>query len=294
MEAVEPLYAYNAKFADAFSPTGKDSNRETIFALRYKLGEKSNHYINFTYNVATFTKYLDKDGNKIGNVFNIGSGAMRYEYSQACYDAFDEDDSRRDATFMQFYLKDNDEKVYPAGRALCKFLGEVDNGKKQFTNDVPVYRYMDVALMLAEVNTCLNVPAEVKKWIEAVRTRAYGAAKRPAFTYTTPEAAEEAILAERTRGVRGRRQAVVRRTPHAGRQVCSGAGARQRAETRVADRRGRPLEGQQGETERRICDGMTGGLVNIRTAALLLADASASCRRRHAKCGYRCTTPAFP
>lgn len=100
---------------------------------------------------------------------------------------------------MQFYLKDNDEKVYPAGRALCKFLGEVDNGKKQFTNDVPVYRYMDVALMLAEVNNCLNVPAEVKKWIEAVRTRAYGAAKRPAFTYTTPEAAEEAILAERTR-----------------------------------------------------------------------------------------------
>ena len=199
LEAVEPLYAYNAKFADAFSPTGKDSNRETIFALRYKLGEKSNHYINFTYNVATFTKYLDKDGNKIGNVFNIGSGAMRYEYSQACYDAFDEDDSRRDATFMQFYLKDNDEKVYPAGRALCKFLGEVDNGKKQFTNDVPVYRYMAVALMLAEVNTCLNVPAEVKKWIEAVRTRAYGAAKRPAFTYTTPEAAEEAILAERTR-----------------------------------------------------------------------------------------------
>ena len=64
---------------------------------------------------------------------------------------------------------------------------------------MPVYRYMDVALMLAEVNTCLNVPAEVKKWIEAVRTRAYGAAKWPAFTYTTPEAAEEAILAERTR-----------------------------------------------------------------------------------------------
>lgn len=197
--AVEPLYSPNPRFADAFSPTNKDANRETIFALRFKLGEKTNYYQNFTYNVATITKYLDRDGNKLGNVFNIGSGAMRFEYSQACYDNFDADDARREATFMQFYLKDNDENIYPAGRALCKFLGEVDNGKTQFTNDVPIYRYTDVALMLAEVNNCLNVPAGVKRWIEAVRTRAYGAMKMPAFTYTTEESAGEAILAERTR-----------------------------------------------------------------------------------------------
>lgn len=199
LTAVESHYSPNDKFADAFSPTGKDNNKETVFAMRYKLGEKTNHYINFTYNVSLFTKYFDRNGNKIGNVFNIGSGFMRYEYSQECYDSFLNDDSRRDATFYQFYLKDNDDEIYPAGRALCKFLGEMDNGKKQFTNDIPVYRYMDIALMLAEVNNCLDESAEVKKWIEKVRTRAYGAAKMPAFTYTTKEDAEEAILAERTK-----------------------------------------------------------------------------------------------
>lgn len=49
--------------------------------------------------------------------------------------------------------------------------------------------------------------------------------------------------------VRGRGQALVRRPPHARRQICPGAGRRQRAQTRLADRCGRTVEGQQGETE---------------------------------------------
>lgn len=55
---------------------------------------------------------------------------------------------------------------------------------------------MDVALMLAEIANELNEPVEVERWIGRVRTRAYGD-EAPAFTYTTHDAAEEAILAER-------------------------------------------------------------------------------------------------
>lgn len=196
LQTVETLYACNDKFIDAFSPTNKDSNRETIFAVRYKLGEKTNFYSNFTYNVSTFTKWYDLDGNKLGNVLNIGSGAMRYEYTLDFYRSFAAADTRRDATFLPFCGKDNDGKLEMAGLVLRKFLGETDNGRVQYTNDLPVYRYMDVALMLAEIANELNEPAEVERWIGRVRTRAYGD-EAPAFTYTTHDAAEEAILAER-------------------------------------------------------------------------------------------------
>lgn len=196
LQTVEALYACNDKFIDAFSPTNKDSNRETIFAVRYKLGEKTNFYSNFTYNVSTFTKWYDLDGNKLGNVLNIGSGAMRYEYTLDFYRSFAAADTRRDATFLPFCGKDNDGELVPAGLVLRKFLGETDNGRVQYTNDLPVYRYMDVALMLAEIANELNEPVEVERWIGRVRARAYGD-EAPAFTYTTHDAAEEAILAER-------------------------------------------------------------------------------------------------
>ena len=195
LEEVEPHYSYNKDFADAFSVENKDSNPETIFAARYLLGESTNYFVNFTYNIAIFTKFCDADGNSIGNVLNIGSGFQRYEYSQDFYNSFAAGDKRRDASLYQYYQKDNDNTVQPAGRALCKFLGDLDNGKIQYTNDVPVYRYMDVALMLAEINNELENSGEVSKWIGVVRSRAFDTP--PAFTYTDKESAEEVILAER-------------------------------------------------------------------------------------------------
>ena len=191
---VEPLYSPNGTFINAFAPTNKDSNVETVFAARYVLNESQNFYSAWTYNIAIFTKYFDAGGTKIGNVLNIGSGNMRYEYSKAFWDSFEAGDTRRDATFLQFYLKDNDGNLYPAGRALRKFLGEVNNGKVQYTNDVPVYRYMDIALMLAEVSNALDKQDGVTKYMAKVRSRAFGSS----VTYTFPgkAQAEEDILSE--------------------------------------------------------------------------------------------------
>ncbi len=194
LEEAEKEYGYNTKFIDAFSVASKDSNKETVLAARHILGEGTNHYGSFTYNIAIFTRYYDASGNKIGNVLNIGSGNQRYEYSLDLWNSFTAGDSRRDATFLQYYLKDSDNKIYPAGRALRKFLGDVKDGKVQYTNDVPVYRYMDIALMLAEINNELEDKAQTAKWINVVRSRA-GAS---AFSYTDKVAAEEAILMERT------------------------------------------------------------------------------------------------
>ena len=195
LEEVEPNYRYNAAFIDAFSVKNKDSNHETILAARYMLGESKNYFVNFTYNPAIFTKFFDENGKNIGNYLNIESGYQRYEYSQEFYNSFAAGDKRRDASLYQYYQKDNDSRLEPAGRFLCKFIGDEDNGRIQFTNDVPIYRYMDVALMLAEINNELGISGEVTKWIGVVRSRAFDTPQT--FTYTDKDAAEEAILAER-------------------------------------------------------------------------------------------------
>lgn len=194
LEEVEKKYSYNQNFIDAFSVSNKDSNRETILAARYILGESSNYFGGFTYNISLFNRYYDASGNKIGNVLTIASGNQRYEYSSELWNSYADGDERRDATFLQYYLFDNDNNIYPAGRVLRKFLGDFSNGAYQYTNDVPVYRYMDVALMLAELNNELNDKTQTAKWINVVRSRA-GA---PTFTFTTKEVAEEEILKERT------------------------------------------------------------------------------------------------
>ena len=162
--------------------------------LKLQQYESTNHYGSFTYNITLFNRYYDAAGNKIGNVLNIASGNQRYEYSLDLWNSFASGDKRRDATFLQYYLKDNDGNIYPAGRVLRKFLGDLNNGAYQYTNDVPLYRYMDIALLLAEICNEQQDKTATAKWINVVRTRA-GVST---FSYTTKEAAEEAILHERT------------------------------------------------------------------------------------------------
>lgn len=193
---VEPLYSMNTKFTETFSPDNKSSNKEIVLAFRFVYGETTNHFNYFTYNTSIFTKYFDKEGNKMDNPLNIASGNQRYEYSQAFYDSFAEGDSRRDATFLQYYLKNNDGNLYPAGRCLRKFLGTVQNKKVQFDNDIPVYRYPDIALMLAEIANENEDKTTVSTYLAKVRNRNFSSA--PAFSYTTKEEVEAIILKERS------------------------------------------------------------------------------------------------
>ena len=110
---------------------------------------------------------------------------MRYEYTLDFYRSFAAADTRRDATFLPFCGKDNDGELVPAGLVLRKFLGETDNGRVQYTNDLPVYRYMDVALMLAEIANELNEPVEVERWIGRVRAGPTGTRPRRSPTRRT-------------------------------------------------------------------------------------------------------------
>lgn len=199
LQEVKSKYNYLDSFADVFSTKKKD-NEEMIFCIRYSLTEGGNMFYMFLYPQANGNAggYVYKDGTPVAsadflNLANSGS-AYNYQYRGDFYDSFSADDTRRDATFIDIY------KGSPAGGRtvlMTKFLGEISNGFRKFTSDWPIYRYMDVILMLAETETALgNDPSS---YINEVRQRAYGA-KYVSHKYPQAgETAEDAILEERAK-----------------------------------------------------------------------------------------------
>lgn len=91
----------------------------------------------------------------------------------------DDKNDNRYNTFIRLYT--NDEGHYPyepsddtyKASVLKKFLGSIyDDGQRQNYNNVPLYRYADVVLMLAEAKNNLNEDPSAE--INAIRQRAYG------------------------------------------------------------------------------------------------------------------------
>lgn len=197
---VKSKYNYLNSFTDVFATTKKD-NEEMIFCIRYKLGEATNTFNAYLYPQANgnASGYVYKNGTAVASAdfLNLaGSGSVySYQYAGDFYDSFSEDDTRRDATFIDLYKK----TVAAANRAvlMTKFMGELDNNVRKFTNDWPVYRYMDVALLLAEVESLQG--GDPASYINEVRQRAYGS-KYTSHKYPrNGESAEDAILEERAK-----------------------------------------------------------------------------------------------
>lgn len=117
----------------------------------------------------------------------------------------DNDDDRKDATFIRLYTDNNGGVGYasynePAyyGSIFNKFLGKVDGTQRIFESDVPVYRYADVLLLLAEAKNLLGEDPSGE--INQIRERAYGANYNPAIhAYTNSSQTDNAnaILDER-------------------------------------------------------------------------------------------------
>lgn len=195
---VKGRYDYLNDFTKVFDTANKD-NAEIIFCIRYNLTEATNGFNKYLYPEANGNAggYEYADGTAVAsadflNLANSGS-AYNYQYSGVCYDSFSPDDVRRDATFIDLYKKGTRARAV----LMTKFLGEISQGYRKFTNDWPVYRYMDVVLLLAEIENELH--GDPAPYINEVRQRAYGA-KYVAYKYPrNGETAEAAILEERTK-----------------------------------------------------------------------------------------------
>src|SRR5699024_5858188 len=80
---------------------------------------------------------------------------------------------------------------------LKKFLGRIDRSERVFDSDVPVYRYADVILLLAEAKN--NLGEDPSDEINLIRERAYGEDYDDSHSYSNKSKDEntEAILKER-------------------------------------------------------------------------------------------------
>ncbi|BEG99498.1 RagB/SusD family nutrient uptake outer membrane protein [Bacteroides sedimenti] len=183
---------------DATSTATKE-NKEIIFSLRYLEGEYTNGNIaNFVPANANFLgSVYDGSGNLISaDVLNLkNTGLLRHEYVPTLWQAYDANDTRRGATFFDFYNKDKSLK----GVIWIKSLGYVNSSNVRiYCGDQVVYRYADALLLMAEVQNMKD--GDVAKYINQVRARAYNSKWDPAvYGYTNSDfkTNELAILHER-------------------------------------------------------------------------------------------------
>jgi hypothetical protein len=158
---------------------GNEGNSEFIFAIQYKQDEASNFYNSLTGRSTEINPQFNDKGASMSDF--VIAGANRYGQSEKTILLLDDnDDSRKDATFIRLYTNDNGGAGYSAyteptyfGSIFNKFLGRVVGSERIFENDVPMYRYADVLLLLAEVKNLLGEDPSTE--INLIRKRAYGA-----------------------------------------------------------------------------------------------------------------------
>lgn len=187
-------------FADIFA-YGKKRNDEIILAMPFDRNETTNSGFGdtFVYSSSLFIgSFYDEDGNVIQDPLDLcGSGWFKKEYRESLVKSFDKTDSRRAATFLEYYSKPNEKGEVTFGVSTLKYLGHVDSGTRYYDSDVILYRYADVILMMAEVENGLNNPCA--SYVNQIRERAYGANYSDAVAYKDGSFAENelAILKER-------------------------------------------------------------------------------------------------
>ncbi|GAB5554240.1 MAG: SusD family outer membrane lipoprotein NanU [Saprospiraceae bacterium] len=158
---------------------GNENNSEFIFSIQYKQDEASSFYNSLTGRSTEINPQFSDKGASMNDF--IIAGANRYGQSEKTILLLDDnEDSRKDATFIRLYIDDNGGAGYSTyneptyfGSIFNKFLGRVIGSERIFENDVPVYRYADVLLLLAEAKNLLGEDPSGE--INQIRERAYGA-----------------------------------------------------------------------------------------------------------------------
>lgn len=233
LQSVIGKYELLPTFSELFS---KKDTKEIIFAIRFADTEATNNGGAFLYQNATFLdqKY-GRDGKIIkGDTLNLKGtgGVFRHEYKESLFKSYDATDSRRDATFMEYY---NDANLTIFGAVMKKGIGSVNSTNNRiYDTDILIYRYADALLMMAEVENGLGNPCA--SYINDVRKRAYGANYNAAATYVEGSFAENelTILKERDKEFvwEGKRWFdVVRMQDAAGASLAFSAAANYPAET---------------------------------------------------------------
>ena len=188
-------FSLQANFADIFE-YNKKKNSEIILAMPCDFNEYSNWGVNFVYTPSIVVgSYYAPDGSRMEDVLGLGTaGIVRYEWKESLVKSMDLTDSRRAATFLEYY---QDEALTKFGSSMLKLKGHIESGIRQFDSDIIMYRYADVLLMRAEVENSLT--GKCATYINQIRQRAYGDNYSNEVAYVDGSFAENelAILHER-------------------------------------------------------------------------------------------------
>lgn len=181
--ALQQLSGYELEpdFSKLFKQAGKLNNKEVILALYYNkdeatVGHSRAFFYHPSFNGSTVN---DEDGNALGDdpISLLGSGLQYEEYIESFIKSYDKEDSRRAATFFEYY-RSSDNKF---GSSMLKFFGQNVGTTHYFDSDVILYRYADAILMLAEIENALGNDCDT--YINQIRQRAYGSNYSAAVAY---------------------------------------------------------------------------------------------------------------
>ena len=181
------------EFSDIFAYTNK-GNREIIMTCRFQELEAGTNYYWFTWIIGNAVpSAIDQETSDI--VFPVGSGQGLCVPTALYRNQFEPGDTRKEGSFFEIYTDIDGERVFH--QAICmKGAGLVKDGNRQYINDIILYRYADVLLMIAEAKNALGQDPSAE--INLVRERAFkDNYSSHVYTNDTREKNDEVILKER-------------------------------------------------------------------------------------------------
>lgn len=191
-------YELSSDFSLLFKQAGKLKNKEVILSLYLDKDEFTSkdyfrwwfYHMNFNGNTV-----VDEDGNPMGDdPLNLKGDGLQYnEYKETFVKSYDKTDSRRAATFLEYYRSTD----MMFGCSMLKYFGQISNDTHYFDPDICLYRYADAILMLAEIENGLT--GKCATYLNQIRQRAYGENYSDEVAYVDGTFAENelAILKER-------------------------------------------------------------------------------------------------
>lgn len=175
--ALQQVTGFSLVDMDNLWGQANENNNEFIFAFDYQQDQADNFYSSFTGRAVDFAELYDAEGNSTSTL--VVNGASRFGPSEKTLLLLNDTNDMRTNTFIRLYSDGEKHPLYEAGdesykgAVLAKFLGIIgDDGSRYSYNNIPLYRYADVLLMLAEAKN--NLGEDPAAEINTVRSRAYG------------------------------------------------------------------------------------------------------------------------
>ncbi len=201
LSALNEIQGSNIELLDDFESIfafDNKGNNEILMAVRFDEFEGGNNYFRDMYIIGSAipTNIDPETRSKIGA---IGGGSNNIvvptDYLRSLYS---EDDQRKDATYYEIYTNNDQGGKNYYTSIVTKGSGTVIGGSRQFKDDVILYRYGEVLLLIAEAKNALG--QDPSEEMNAIRMRAYGDDFQDyAFTSGSQAENDEEILEERLR-----------------------------------------------------------------------------------------------